>query len=398
MQRRHIELIRFYVAFFFLFIFYECPECIAASDQYQKGGEGMATVDSLDIQISASAQNAEREINNLADSVERLAKSLKFDTSSLERLGKIKADFKKLGDDLQVFTNAASSLKNINFDNKNLTSFINAATRFSKVKIDDSGKFEAFGNSIKKAVDSLANAKDVSKTTASVVSSMSRLASAGTKAGDAAKALPILKTNLSSLLKTLSRVPEAAKGTSELVSSISRLASAGNRTKQTADNLNYLGQELKDFMQSLKNAPAVSASTVKLVSAVAQIASTGKSLNRIGSFMDRGFSGGVPALNKFGNAIKQQTSHIKGMSKAMAGLKSSTGQVVVKIKNLGTQLLGAMGIYLGISGAINGIGKSITLSSDLTEVQNVIDVSFGKYKRKIPGDGRSSRVQPGKNG
>jgi len=343
----------------------------------------MATVGGLDIQISASAQNAEREINKLADSVERLAKSLNFDTSSLERLGKIKADFKKLGDDVQVFTNAASSLKNINFDNKNLTSFINAATRFSKIKIDDNGKFEAFGNSIKKTVDSLANAKDVSKTTTSVVSSMSRLASAGTKAGDEAKALPILKTNLSSLLNTLSRVPEAAKGTSELVSSVSRLASAGNRTKQTADHLNYLGQELKGFIQSLKDAPAVSASTVKLVSAAAQLASTGKSLNGIGSSMGKGFSGSIPSLNKFGNAIKQQTSHIKGMSKAIAGLKSSTGKAVANIKSFGTQILGAMGIYLGISGAINGIGKSITLSSDLAEVQNVIDVSFGKYKKSI---------------
>ena len=42
-----------------------------------------------------------------------------------------------------------------------------------------------------------------------------------------------------------------------------------------------------------------------------------------------------------------------------------------------------MGIYLGLYGAIRGIKNAINISSALTEVQNVVDVTFGDYKKKI---------------
>lgn len=48
----------------------------------------MATIDSLDIQIQASAQKANQEINKLVSNINRLAKSLRIDTSSLADIGK----------------------------------------------------------------------------------------------------------------------------------------------------------------------------------------------------------------------------------------------------------------------------------------------------------------------
>lgn len=62
----------------------------------------METIDSLDIQISASAQKASQAIDSLVKSLDKLARKLKFDTSSLEKLEKINGNnFKKLGEGLQ---------------------------------------------------------------------------------------------------------------------------------------------------------------------------------------------------------------------------------------------------------------------------------------------------------
>lgn len=60
----------------------------------------MATVDSLDIQISASAQKASSAIDDLVGKLNTLSKSLKIDTSGLEKIGKI-----NLGSGLQDIGN-----------------------------------------------------------------------------------------------------------------------------------------------------------------------------------------------------------------------------------------------------------------------------------------------------
>jgi len=47
-----------------------------------------------------------------------------------------------------------------------------------------------------------------------------------------------------------------------------------------------------------------------------------------------------------------------------------------------------MGIYLGLYGAIRGIKNAIDISSALTEVQNVVDVTFGDMSKKVTADSR----------
>ena len=48
----------------------------------------MATIDSLDIQIAGSAKKANQAINSLIANLNRLASSLKIDTSKLDNIGK----------------------------------------------------------------------------------------------------------------------------------------------------------------------------------------------------------------------------------------------------------------------------------------------------------------------
>lgn len=65
----------------------------------------MATVDSLDIQISASAQSASKSIDNLVGKLNTLSKALKIDTSGLEKIGKL-----NLGSGLQNVGNQAKKV------------------------------------------------------------------------------------------------------------------------------------------------------------------------------------------------------------------------------------------------------------------------------------------------
>lgn len=390
----------------------------------------MAAVDSLEVAIAADASAAVKEINKLNYSLDSLRKKLNFNIGSLglksvsseiknftsavkplQRMGKInlseiakefseisKIDGQKLAEasnGMKTLSVAAGTLNSVTFDNKNITSLLNSVTRLSKVKIADNKQFEELGKSLKGMVDNLAGAKDVSKTTSSVVSSIARLASAGSKAGEASKALPVLKTNLKGLINTLARVPEVTAGTNELVSGIAKLASAGNRTKQTADNLGYLSKELKNFIQSLRGAPVVSASTVKLVSAIAQLSSAGKSFNGFGSSAKNAFSGTASALNRLGNAVKNQTNHLNTMSKAMAGLKDATVKTFGGIKSFTSQIIGAMGVSLGLYGAVQGIKNAIDFSSSLTEVQNVVDTTFGDMAYKVEDFAKTSIEQLG---
>ena len=56
---------------------------------------------------------------------------------------------------------------------------------------------------------------------------------------------------------------------------------------------------------------------------------------------------------------------------------------MIGLKSFTRQILSSMGIYLGLYGAIRGIKNAIDISSALTEVQNVVDVTFGDMSKKV---------------
>lgn len=75
--------------------------------------------------------------------------------------------------------------------------------------------------------------------------------------------------------------------------------------------------------------------------------------------------------------------NIKKLSSSMSGFSASAGKAVTGLKSFARQALSAMGVYLGIYGAIRGFRSAIDTFSDLTEVQNVVDVTFGDMAYKV---------------
>lgn len=417
----------------------------------------MATIDNLDIQISASVQNASKAINQLIGKLNTLATSLKFDTSSLEKLGNINGNnFKKLGEGLQSFANAAKSLSGVrktnfnkladgierianidssklealgkidgnsfrglgegvkalsaglkdlqgvkksdfnrlasgierlatiqpgnmeavgnalrpladgiktlstaNFDNKNLQNLINSLTRLANANVGNlaNADFITLGNKIKELATALSSADKVEQNTISMVNAIAKLSAAGANVGVAAAGLPELGKKLKEFMDVMSRAKTVEADTIAFTQAIAQLASAGSRIKGVADNLVPFGEQLKKFFDIMSKAPTISDGTIRLVQALAQLAGAGGRANVSTNILNRSVS---------------------GLSASMAGLKGSAVKAVSGLKSFARQALSAMGIYIGIYGAVKGFQNAIKSSMDYVEVLNYFDAAFGQ--------------------
>ncbi len=107
-------------------------------------------------------------------------------------------------------------------------------------------------------------------------------------------------------------------------------------------------------------------------------------------------------LSNFSNQSSRTSSasnllskNIKNLSSAMNGFSASAGKAMSGMKSFARQALSAMGIYLGVYGAIRGMKSALSISSQLTEVQNVVDVTFGDMAYKVEEFAKTSIEQFG---
>lgn len=382
----------------------------------------MATIDSLDIQIEGSVQKATTAIDSVVKNLDKLAKSLKIDTSGLERLGKINSDnFKKLGEGAKDFSSGLKSLQNIkksdfnrlasgierlssvstgnmqavastlkpladgvsvlsnvNFDNKNLQGMINSLTRLSNSNVSNLSNvdFTGIGNSLKNLTNSLAGADKVQQSTISMTNAIAKLAASGANIPIVSTSLSQLGTSLSKFMSTMSAAPTVTAQTIAFTQAIAQLSNAGGKAATTASNLGALATELKAFMKTMSNAPVVSDNTIRMTQALADLASQGNKTGSATQGLQSVFSGTANMGERFNNSIKK-------LSSSMRGLGDSIKKSASKMKSFKTELLSALGIVGGLYGAIRGIQKSIDISSDLVEVQNVVDTTFKNMSYKV---------------
>ena len=154
---------------------------------------------------------------------------------------------------------------------------------------------------------------------------------------------------------------------SELARSISRLGTSA--AGKAVTNMPQLASALNSMMAQLQKAPKVSQNLIDMTNALANFARTGSSGGR--------------AATSLGNSVKNMSGKFSGIPATMKRFDSAISKSVGKIKSFKSSILSAFGAVGGIYAAINGIKKSIDIASDLTEVQNVVDVTFGNFKDKI---------------
>lgn len=311
-------------------------------------------------------------------------KNINLVTKAIEKLGKVdSSNAQQTINSIQKVAHSMSVLNTVDFSGSKVIQGINAVKRLMEVKTDnfDTTTLDKIANSMK----SFSDLPDVSSSTNRFVSSLQKLVNAGDKVRQVEAALPGLGKQLKSVIKTLSKVGDVSEPTNLFVQSIGRLASAGNKTSQTAGQLQNLAQETKKFFKVMENAPKISENTIRMTEALAQLASAGGKVNTATNSISSAFSKLSSGTLSLGNLVSKTASKIGSGIKAIIGwfqrLGSGSSGLKTASFNLSTLFKTAIG-FKAIQGLVDFGRSAVDLGSQITEVENVVDVSFGSMSDK----------------
>lgn len=344
------------------------------------------------------------KISQSGDSIKHLSDGL-FSLKGLENIDLSGIDSNKIKD----ISNAASKLKDVkvpdltplaqnladlskvNLKDNGINNTINAIKRLSTAKIGmiNPIKIAMIGNSLK----SLSQVSDVSPTLNRFVSSFARLANAGEKTGKSASGIANLGNQVKKTIINLSGVGEISDSLNLFVQSVGRLATAGGKAGETASGLKTLSIETRSFFDVMKDAPEISENTIRMTEALAQLASAGGKVGVSANTISKSIFGiskssGIAkasfnVLVKTAKFAANQIVKLAGkISSAFKSIISSSRGLNRASLNLGTLLKTAIGFRLGY-GLLNFGRSAIELGSDITEVQNVVDVAFGSMSGMV---------------
>ena len=311
-------------------------------------------------------------------------KNINSVTKAIEKLGKVdSSNAQQTINSIQKVAHSMSVLNTVDFSGSKVIQGINAVKRLMEVKTDnfDTTTLDKIANSMK----SFSDLPDVSSSTNRFVSSLQKLVNAGDKAKQVEVALPGLGKQLKSVIKTLSRVGDVSEPTNLFVQSIGRLASAGNKTSQTAGQLQNLAQETKKFFKVMEHAPKISENTIRMTEALAQLASAGGKVNTATNSISSAFSKLSSGTLSLRNLVSKTASKIGGGIKTIIGwfqrLGSGSSGLKTASFNLSALFKTAIG-FKAIQGLVDFGRSAVDLGSQITEVENVVDVAFGSMSDK----------------
>lgn len=304
----------------------------------------MADIDELQIKIKADSAKASNSIESLVNSMNRLRESISFDTAKLSNIAS----------GIRSISDAATGSKG--GKSSEITSMVRALNKFSGV---DANSIHGISSAVRDLASGIASVKAVD--TSGLISMVSALSKIGGKAStQATKNLPALSAQLQNFVRQMNKIGALnfdMTNMSNLVTAISRLGSVASGRAVT--NIPLLADNLKYLFETLSKAPNVSSNIIQMTQALGNLS------------------------NRSGGAISGLNTSISSLSGSFLGFKTSTGKALIGLKSFTRQILSSMGIYLGLYGAIRGIKNAIDISSTLTEVQNVVDVTFGDMSKKV---------------
>lgn len=269
---------------------------------------GAGEIDSLEIQVQATAQKANKQLDILVGKLDRLTTSL----------GRVNANsLVGLSNGVQRLATSMQSMKNIG-----TADFTRLAKNIQKMGSLDSKQLGKAAGSIHKFVNAL-----------------------GT----------IDKINVSD---NAAQIGQLAKGISQL---------GYKSSTQAIENIPKLAKAMRQLMTELSKAPKVSHNLIQMTEALAKLSRTGASSGR--------------AASSLGSALDRYTASTHRARKGSLSLASAIGKVYATY----WMFFRAMGLFR----------KAIDISSDLTEVQNVVDVTFGDMAYKVDDFAKTSIQQFG---
>lgn len=337
----------------------------------------MPKVDDLYIEIQSDASDAEKSLDGLVKSLDNMKSSIRglnagnlssFSTA-MSKLNRTKFDNKGL----QNFTNSlgrmsknnpASGIKDLvdgfkelsglNFDNKNLQSFVNSVGRLGKANVGNVD-FAQLSSGMSSFINTMAQANNVDKSTIQITNAVASLAKQGGNIGFVSSGLPSLSNALLDFSNKMSGAKTVSANTIDFTKALGSLASAGKRTAETTGGLSALARELMNVFNTLSKAPKLRGDIVRMAGALGDLAKAGS----------------------------RTSSATRSLSKGLNMFSASAGNATKKSFSLASAIGKLYATYWLLFRAFGKLGDSINIASDLTEVQNVVDVTFGKYKSMV---------------
>ena len=311
----------------------------------------MPNIDDLSISVKSNVTSATNSIDKLITKLGALSASLgQVNTSG----------FSAMASGIRQITSATKS------DSvKSITELANSIKKFGH-----QGTNTAIKNipNVAQSIQLLANTVNGVNTDAvsgitNIAKSISRLGYA--TADKAITNIPQINTQLQGLIGTVNSLSSSANGISYLSQLSSALTKLGGKTGTTAvNNIPNLTKALNQMIATLSRAPQVSYNVIQLVNSMANLASQGSKVGTASNSLYNGFM-------RFGKGADHARKKSFSLASAIGKLYAS---------------------YFLLFRLFRGIGKGIDLASSLTEVQNVVDVSFGQYRDKIE-DFASTSIQ-----
>lgn len=164
-----------------------------------------------------------------------------------------------------------------------------------------------------------------------------------------ASALKSMATELSGF----ANISKQSAEITQLTASISKLGSKS--AGYAAENIKNLGSALKEVMTTLSSAPRVSNNIIQMTNALANLSQQG---SKVGS-----------ASRSLVTSFSNTTKSIKRTGSGFRGLASTIGKFYAT--------------YWLVMRAVGKLGSTVDLASQLTEVQNVVDTTFGDMASKV---------------
>lgn len=161
---------------------------------------------------------------------------------------------------------------------------------------------------------------------------------------------------LKSMATELSGFASISKQSAEITQLTASISKLGSKSAgYAADNIRNLGSALKEVMTTLSNAPRVNSNIIQMTNALANLSQQGAKVGSASRSLVTGFS--------------NTTKSIKSTRSGFRGLASTIGKFYAT--------------YWMVMRAVGKIGSAVDLASQLTEVQNVVDTTFGDMASKV---------------
>ena len=351
----------------------------------------MANIDSLSIQISASASEANKAIGMLTSNLSTLSNQLgKLNVGSLSSfangiktlsdgvknlqdmkgrdISSIANGIKKfqdidagkiisVGTSLTTLASALSTISAVTFNAESINGIITSLSKLGTVKstagVDNLLRIK---DSLAQFVMGMNTIEGVTFDTTNLTNLIMTISKLGNvSANNATKNLPSISAQLQNFVRQMNTIGSMTFDTTNLASLVTAISKLGRNTVTNAiTNLPQLTTQLNNLMTTLSKAPTVSSNTIQMTNALANLASQG---NKVGS-ASRSLNSGLASTRRSMNHTTRSTR----------GLASAIGMFYAR--------------FFLLIRAIRKLGSAIKASMDYVENLNYFNKAFSQVASK----------------